>query len=81
MCGAATPDRSYAWDTTDAPLRARSPLWFTYGDKDFLVPEVEGAIRALSGLGFAITEKVVPGAGHCTFDAHAEAMRIWTANR
>jgi hypothetical protein len=27
-----------------------------------------------------VTEKVIPGAGHCEFDAHGEAVGIWSAN-
>ena len=80
MCGGDASSRTYAWDTTDAALRAKNPLWFTYGDQDFLLTDEKASVAAFKGKGFAVTEKVVPNAGHCAFDAHAEAMGIWSAN-
>lgn len=80
MCGGETSSRMYTWDTSDAALRAKSPLWFTYGDRDYLLPDIKASIADFEGKSFAVTEKVVPNAGHCEFDAHAEAIGIWTAN-
>jgi len=80
MCGGDASSRTYGWDAADASLRAKSPLWFTYGDKDFLLTDEQAAVAAFKGKGFAVTEKVLPNAGHCEFDAHGEAIGIWTQN-
>ncbi len=70
----------YSWNTADAALRAKSPLYFTYGDKDFLLPDIRQAVSTFKTKGFAVTENVVAGATHCAFDGNAEVMRIWSAN-
>ncbi|MDB4943980.1 MAG: hypothetical protein JWP97_3514 [Labilithrix sp.] len=80
MCGGEASPRAYAWDPTNAAARAKNPLWFTYGDMDFLLTDEQAAVAAFKGKGFSVTEKIVPGAGHCEFDGHGEAMGIWTAN-
>ena len=80
MCGGDVSARAYAWDASNASLRARSPLWFTYGDNDFLLTDEQATVAAFKGKGFAVTEKVLPNAGHCEFDAHGEAMGIWSQN-
>lgn len=77
MCGGEVGAQPPAWDMGDAAARARSPLAFTYGAEDFLASDIRRAIAGWGKLGFAVAEKVVPGAGHCAFDAHGEAMRVW----
>jgi hypothetical protein len=37
-------------------------------------------MKDLEARGFAVTKKVVAGATHCAFDAHSEAVAIWSAN-
>jgi hypothetical protein len=78
MCG-GDPPRTYAWDADDASLVARNRLWFTYGDQDSLVPNINASIAAFKNKSFQVTAKVIPNAGHCEFDAHAEAVGIWSA--
>ena len=80
MCGGEASSRTYAWDTNDATLRASNPLWFTYGDKDFLLTDEQAAVAAFRSKTFVVTEKVIPNAGHCEFDAHGEAIGIWSTN-
>lgn len=80
MCGGVAPTQKFAWDVADAATRARSSLAFTYGDKDFLVPDIEGAIAAYKAKSFGIATKIVPGAEHCAFDAHGEAVAVWEAH-
>jgi hypothetical protein len=80
MCGGNATTRPFAWDTTSAALRGASPLWFTYGDQDFLLSDEKAAVAAFHDKAFAVTERVVPNAGHCAFDAHGEAVAIWNAN-
>ncbi len=77
MCGGEVLAQKAAWDMGDPAARARSSLAFTYGDQDFLAADVRAAIAGWGKLGFAVTEKVIPGATHCAFDAHAEAMAVW----
>ena len=80
MCGGIVSSRTYTWDAKDATARAKNPLWFTYGDKDFLLTDEQASVAAFKASGFAVTEKVIAGAGHCEFDAHGEAIGIWSAN-
>ncbi|HSO40695.1 MAG TPA: hypothetical protein VLT33_49555 [Labilithrix sp.] len=80
MCGGDASTRTYGWDASNAALRARNPLWFTYGDQDFLLTDEKAAVAAFKSKGFAVTEKVLPNKGHCEFDAHGEAASIWTLN-
>lgn len=80
MCGGEASPRTYAWDPGVAALRAKNPLWFTYGDADYLRPDIEKAITAFKAKSFTVTEKIVPGAGHCEFNGHGEAVGIWSAN-
>jgi predicted esterase len=78
MCGGRVPAQPFAWDTGDKALVARMPLFFTYGDQDAVIgPEVEQAIPAFQDKGFKVTTKAIPGAGHCAFDGHGEAVGIW----
>jgi pimeloyl-ACP methyl ester carboxylesterase len=79
MCGGFVASPAWSWDPADARLRDRLALYFTYGDQDFLLSDIEGSIAAFETKGFHVTEKIIPGAGHCTFDASAEAMQIWLA--
>lgn len=80
MCGGEASTRKFVWDIFSAPLRGKNPLWFTYGDQDFLLSDEQAAVAAFKGRGFAVIEKVLPNAGHCAFDAHGEAIAIWTQN-
>lgn len=77
MCGGRAPGRDYTWDVGDASLVARSPLFFTYGDQDFLAEEIEEGMASFDAKRFAVTKKVLPGVAHCAFDAHGEAVGIW----
>ncbi|AKV00778.1 hypothetical protein AKJ09_07441 [Labilithrix luteola] len=79
MCGGTKPTQVFSWDTADATIRDKSPLSFTYGDHDDLLPDIQEAITDLGTKGFGIHEKVIPNAGHCEFDGHGEAMSIWNA--
>jgi hypothetical protein len=78
-CGGKTAKRTWAWDTTDTSLRAKQSLAFTYGDQDFLVPDIEASIADLEKRSFEPTIKVIPGAAHCAFDGHSEALGVWNA--
>lgn len=80
MCGGVAPTQKFGWDVGDAAARSRSSLAFTYGDKDFLLADIEGAIAAYKGRSFGVATKIVPGAEHCAFDAHGEAVAIWEAH-
>jgi hypothetical protein len=80
MCGGVVSGVPFAWDTSDAALRARSPTWFTYGSEDGLRPQIEQTTADYLGKGFRVTTRMIPNQGHCTFDVHGEAMGIWSAN-
>ena len=80
MCGGEKSLRAYAWNTNDATLRARNPLWFTYGDRDDLLSDIQTSVADFKSKQFAVTEKIVANAGHCEFNSHGEAIGIWTAS-
>ncbi|HQY63552.1 MAG: hypothetical protein IPQ09_11290 [Myxococcales bacterium] len=77
MCGGEATTRAFAWDPASATRRSR--FGFTYGDQDFLKKDIEGAARALRDKGLDVNERVLPGAAHCAFDAHGEAVSVWSA--
>lgn len=79
-CGGEKPMKPIGWDTADAAKRAGTKLFFTYGDQDFLKPDIEVAIPYFGGLGFPTDTKVIAGAGHCEFDGHGRAAEIFEAN-
>lgn len=64
MCGGEASSRTYAWDANDATARGKSPLWFTYGNKDFLLADEQASVAAFKSKGFAVSERVIPNAGH-----------------
>lgn len=78
-CGGEKADLPFAWDASDAKARGSSKLFFTYGDLDFLKPDIERAIPFYQGLGFPIDRQIVAGAEHCAFDAHGRAVAVFTA--
>jgi pimeloyl-ACP methyl ester carboxylesterase len=80
MCGGVVSDVPFAWDTTAAALRAENPTFFTYGSVDELRPQIEQTTAEYLAKGLSVTPKMIPDQGHCTFDANAEAMAIWSAN-
>lgn len=77
MCGGEATTRAFAWDP--AQRDPAEPLRLTYGDQDFLKKDIEGAARALRDKGLDVNERVLPGAAHCAFDAHGEAVSVWSA--
>lgn len=79
LCGGSDP-RHFEWDVTDPALRAKNKLSFTYGDQDSLYGLIRLSIDTFSGKMFSVGEKIIPGAGHCEFDTHAEAIALWNAN-
>ncbi|MBL9110353.1 MAG: hypothetical protein JNM74_13820 [Myxococcales bacterium] len=79
-CGGERPTKAFAWDTTLAEKRAGTTMFFTYGDQDFLKPDIEKAAPHFAGLGFPVDTKVVAGAGHCAFDGHGRAVEVFRAN-
>lgn len=79
MCGGDASTRAYAWDAGDAARRGRDRLFFTYGDQDFLLQDIQASVKDFQRRGFGVTTKVIAGATHCAFDAHGEAVAIWTS--
>jgi predicted esterase len=78
-CGASKPSAAFAWDTQDRALRDPTKLYFTYGDKDFLKPDIEKAIPFFQMAGFFVDQKVIPNADHCAFDGHGRAQEVFSA--
>jgi hypothetical protein len=78
-CGGEKAELAFAWDANDAKARGATKLFFTYGDLDFLKPDIERAIPFYEGLGFPIDRQIIPGAEHCAFDAHGRAVAVFGA--
>ena len=78
-CGGEKPGKAMAWDATLPSERKGTKLFFTYGDQDFLKPDIEKAIPFFQGLGFPVDTKIVAGAQHCAFDAHGRAVEVFSS--
>jgi hypothetical protein len=78
-CGGEKPSLALSWNTSDAALRGPTKLYFTYGDQDFLKPDIEKAIPYWTAQGFPADTKVIAGAQHCAFDGHGRAGEVWSA--
>ncbi|MGC4114996.1 MAG: hypothetical protein QM765_10380 [Myxococcales bacterium] len=90
-CGGDDPwAGSMAWDTTKPELVGATKLYFTYGDKDFVKPDVLDAIAYFQGLSLpmdvkVIAESVAEGASHCgnvggsySYDQIGRVGEVWT---
>ncbi len=78
-CGGEKPAKTMAWDASLSSERKGTKLFFTYGDQDFLKPDIEKAIPFFQGLGFPVDTLVVAGAQHCAFDAHGRAVEVFSS--
>jgi predicted esterase len=80
-CGGEEPIYDFAWDTSDARLRDRNPIVYTFGGADFMREYIEPAIVLYSDLGFSVTVDRHPGYGHCDADLDWDAMTLalWAA--
>ena len=76
-CGGTKADLPFSWDVAGGG--GPTKLVYTYGDQDYLKPEIEAAIPFYAALGFPSDSKVIPGAEHCAFDGHARAVEVWSA--
>ncbi len=72
-CGGEVP-----WSASTA-LPDQSRLSFTWGDQDFLAPEITQAVGWFSDAGFPVETKLVPNAQHCAFDHLGRTTEIWAA--
>ncbi|MFO0593461.1 MAG: hypothetical protein U0441_38320 [Polyangiaceae bacterium] len=92
-CGGDAPFAgSLAWDGMNAALVSANSLFFTYGDKDFVVPDVLQSIEFYKGLSFSTDVKVVPETvasgtnSHCgnvggsySYDQIGRVAEVWSA--
>ena len=92
-CGGDVPwAGSLGWDGMDAALVGANKLFFTYGDKDFVVPDVLDGIDFYKGLNFETDVMVVPetvangGTSHCgnvggsySYDQIGRVSEVWAS--
>lgn len=92
-CGGDAPwAGSLAWDGKDATLVGANKLFYTYGDKDFVVPDVLESIDFYEGLSFPTDVKVIPetvqngGTSHCgnvggsySYDQIGRVSEVWAS--
>lgn len=90
-CGGDAPFAGgLAWNGMDATLVAANKLFFTYGDKDFVVPDVLKSIDFYKGLSFPTDVLVIPetvangGTSHCgnvggsySYDQISRVAEVW----
>lgn len=77
-CGGERTALPFTWNNADAALRGVTKLYFTYGDMDFLKPDIELAIPFFMTAGFPTDQKIIANAQHCAFDAHGRAVEVFT---
>lgn len=78
-CGGERSPKSFEWDVASAATRGPTRLYFTYGDLDFLRPDIEVAIPYFNGLGFPTDAVMVANAEHCAFDTNARSLAVFSA--
>ncbi len=78
-CGGERSARPFAWNTADPAKRGPTRLSFTYGDRDFLRPDIEVAIPHFTSLGFPTDALLLPDTEHCAFDTSARALAVFSA--
>lgn len=73
-CGGDAPWTPLSWDAGEpGPHR----FFFTWGDQDFLKPDILAAEDWFGAAGFPVNEKIIAGAGHCGFDHLGRTTEIW----
>jgi len=92
-CGGDAPfSGDLAWDAKDPALAAANKLFFTYGDKDFVVPDVQQSIDFYQGLSIPTDVKVIPESvangtnSHCgnvggsySYDQIGRVSEVWAS--
>ncbi|WP_208729620.1 alpha/beta hydrolase [Corallococcus exercitus] len=77
-CGGEKPwSGQMDWDASNAALRAGTKFYFTYGDQDYLLQDIQAAEQYLGGLQFPVNDKVIAGAQHCAFDQVGRVTEVW----
>jgi len=92
-CGGDEPwDGKLAWDATNPARLGATSLFFTYGDKDFVAPDVQQAIAFYKAQGVPADEKVIPetvaaGTSHCgdvggsySYDQLGRVPEVWASH-
>lgn len=91
-CGGQEPwAGELAWDATNPAQLGATRLFFTYGDKDFVAPDVQQALSFYQALGFpaeakVIAESVGAGTSHCgnvggsySYDQLGRVPEVWAS--
>lgn len=89
-CGGDAPwSGRLDWDARDPATRTATKFFFTYGDKDFLVPDITRAIGFYRDAGLALDTQVVaedaaPASSHCgnvdgtySYDQLGRVAEVW----
>jgi hypothetical protein len=71
-CGGEIP-----WSPLVGASPEQSRLSFTWGDQDFLVPDITQAVGWFTDAGFPVDTRLIPGAQHCAFDHLGRTTEIW----
>ena len=91
-CGGDAPwAGGLAWDGKNPALVGANKLFFTYGDKDFVVPDVTESVAFYQGLSIPTEVKIIPetvaaGTSHCgnvggsySYDQIGRVAEVWSS--
>ena len=78
-CGGSGLSFGWAWDPgKDTVMRDKIPIYFNYGSKDFLAPNIADSIVEYEDLGFTVDSLVHDGAGHCMHPISGPTIDFWS---
>ncbi|MFL5344513.1 MAG: alpha/beta hydrolase [Hyalangium sp.] len=77
-CGGEPPWAGHLdWDSANATLRGPSKLFYTYGDQDPLLTDIQDSISFFGAHSFPLEERIVPNSLHCAFDHLGRVTEVW----
>lgn len=77
-CGGSQFWQKFAWDTKGA-LKDKVKIFYNYGDKDFLAKAQDASVKHFQSLGLSASQKIHPGASHCSHDVLEPTLAFWEA--
>ncbi len=78
-CGGVEP-QAFSWEPSDLQ-RARVPLYYTYGDSDFMIEYILPSSEQYDALGFPVSLLELRGVDHCgsSYDWDERTLSLWSA--
>lgn len=77
-CGGEVPwSGSLSWDSTQPTLRGPTRLFYTYGDSDPYILDIQDSVSFFGTHFLPIEERIVPDTTHCAFDHIGRVTEVW----